>query len=43
VKVLLDKQGQPEKSRLQASDYLDRDSHESRLETDASAPRSAAR
>lgn len=43
LKVLLNKQGQPEKSRLQLSDYLDRDSHDNRLESDASAPRSAAK
>lgn len=43
-KVLINaKTNQPELSRFQQSDYLDRDSHENRLEAEASAPRSATK
>jgi quinol-cytochrome oxidoreductase complex cytochrome b subunit len=41
ISVLTDDQGQPEKSRLRQVDYLHRDSHENRLEDEASAPRQA--
>lgn len=43
ITPLLDKQGQTQKSRLQQSDYLNRDSHHDRLNEDASAPRQASR
>ncbi len=42
VTVLTNKQGEPEQSRLQQVDYLNRDSHHDRLEDNASAPRQAS-
>ena len=42
VTVLTNQQGEPEQSRLQQVDYLNRDSHHDRLEDNASAPRQAS-
>jgi quinol-cytochrome oxidoreductase complex cytochrome b subunit len=43
IEPILNQQGQAEISRLQQSDYLDRDAHHDRLEDDASSPRQASR
>ena len=43
IQVLTNAAGEPEKSQMQQTDYLHRDSHENQLEDTASEPRQASR